>query len=420
MPPIIYPSHRDDGRRKLTRRNTPLSRLTQMTTGGNIFAYLEARAARPPQIHRLTLLSMPLEVVQMIVDETVKDTKSLQSIRATCKLLKQLSEKHFRQAHLTHLHVSPTREAFGRLLWTVHVYELAPNIQSITIPYHNETPKLSGALCAGMSASEGGDLFFQTLERLSLIRKRINLIVKVAETPLDGTCSVISILYRVLTYVLIFNSGRGVQKLFLDFDDTESNFLPVLRTSRRIRTMAEDFGPSFQRIWEQLLQLKTLTEVRIRFSKKDEQAHPDTARFMAMIRHDRGMHVGMQWLTTWHFDIMGRMNIFDQFYSLNIQNCAMVSSHQEHLFSNLRLQNLVLWNLSLHTVHRFLHPTTTAQTAEDWDYALTLIATGTALQSCTICFLRNSDGQILYPQPWILASTPERSVNQTLRLHYPS
>jgi hypothetical protein len=84
----------------------------------------------------------------MIVNNTFDDTETIQSVRASCKVLKQLSEKHFRQSHLTHLHVSSTREAFTRLLWTAKKFDLARQMQSVTILFDNEDPTLSDTLCS--------------------------------------------------------------------------------------------------------------------------------------------------------------------------------------------------------------------------------------------------------------------------------
>jgi hypothetical protein len=77
----------------------------------------------------------------------------------------------------------------------------------------------------------------------------------------------------------------------------------------------------------------------------------------------------MQWLNTWHFDIMGRMSIFSEVHSLNIQNCALNSYDNPDLFNNPNLRDLVLWNVSLCAVHRYIDHLNVAsidQEPEDW------------------------------------------------------
>jgi len=396
-----------------------------MTTGYNIFAYLETHAAlAPPQIvpeptDRVTLLSMPPEVVQMIVNATFKDTKSLQNVRATCKTLKQLSEKHFRESYLTHLIVSPTRRALARLSWTVQEPKLAANIQSITVTYDNTNLSTSSVLCPGMWIVGEVDYLLRALRHLDSVGKQVDLIVNVAKTPADGTSTIISIAYPVLIYVLSGHGARGIKKLSLDFDDTVATHLPIYTTSQQILALDEDFGPRYQRIWACIMFVKNLNEVRIRFRKKNEKVDSDTARFVTIVRQDTGMHVGMQYLSTWHFDIMGRMNIFNRVFTLNIQHCGFIRRHRDDLFKNPNLRALVLWNNNLYAIQRSINPPTTIQTLKNWYCTLAYIAANTALQSCKICFLHDSDGQIHHRQPWILEPTSERSVNQTLRLKYP-
>jgi hypothetical protein len=350
----------------------------EVTTEGGIFAYLNSRRSiAPPQdlsepVHSLDLLSMPTEVLQMITDYTLPDAKAVQSVRLTCKLFKRLTEQGFRQSHLTHLHVAPTYEAFTRLLWTAQRYDIGPLIQSITVVYDVEVDALSGALCSGMHDETGGDLLLRTLEHIRCTGRKVNLNITISEAPLDNTSSVISILYRVLKYVLFSRAGHSVQKLSLDIDDTTSPVYPVypitpLSTEdMEDRYYAKDFGPKFQPIWKHMAQIKSLGEIRVRFSKKDET---DSPRFLSIIRGKEGIHVRMQWLNTWHFDIMGRMSIFSEVHSLNIQNCALNSYDNPDLFNNPNLRDLVLWNVSLCAVHRYIDHLNVAsidQEPEDW------------------------------------------------------
>jgi hypothetical protein len=66
--------------------------------------------------------------------------------------------------------------------------------------------------------------------------------------PLHSISSIISIMYRVLTTVLFHYGGHGVQKLFLDFDDTTSDAYPVLSTVQQDREFAEDSGPRYRHV----------------------------------------------------------------------------------------------------------------------------------------------------------------------------
>lgn len=210
----------------------------------------------------------------MIIDHTHHDTKSLQSVRATCKLLKILSEKHFCQSFLTHLRVTQTHKAFNTLLWTAQIPELAANIQSVNVTYDNMNPSLSGALCPGMWVEGEVDLLLRTLKHFHHIGKQITLVVSIAKTPLDNTSSIISIMYQVLAYILFCHGAEGVKTLVLDFDDTTSDAYQVQNTLLESRAFAKDYGPEYQRVWACIRQLKTLEQVRIRFNKQDEKTSP--------------------------------------------------------------------------------------------------------------------------------------------------
>jgi hypothetical protein len=366
---------------------------------------------------------MPTEVLQMITDYTLPDAESLQSLRATCKLFKRLTEQGFRQSHLTYLHVAPTYEAFTRLLWTARRSDIGPLIRSITVVYDVEDDALSGALCPGTCDEAGGDLLLQTLEHIRCTGRKVNLNVTISQALLDNTSSVISILYRVLIYVLFSRAGHNVQKLFLDIDDTTSPLYPVYPITPLLpedRFYAKDFGPKFQCIWKHMAQIKSLGEVRVTFSKKDET---DPPRFLSIVRVTEGIHVGMQWLNTWHFDIMGRMSIFSEVHSLNIQNCALNSLDNADLFNKPNLRDLVLWNVSLCGIHRYIDHLNVAkidQEPEDWVDTLPFIAFVTKLQPVWAGHLRESSGRILYPQPWVIKSTAERTASQKLSNDYPS
>jgi hypothetical protein len=157
----------------------------------------------------------------MITDLTHHDTEALQSVRATCKPLKQLTDQHFCKAYLTHLRVFPTSKAFTRLLWTAQVPDLAANIESIAVNYDNKDGSPSGALCPGMWATGEVDLLLRTLEHFHRIGKQVSLIVAVVKTPLDNKSTIISILYQVLAYIVFCHGGHGVKRLVLDFDDAE-------------------------------------------------------------------------------------------------------------------------------------------------------------------------------------------------------
>lgn len=356
----------------------------------------------------------------MIVNETSRDTKSLQNLRLSCKLLKGLSEKHFHEYYLTHLIVSPTSKALTRLSWTVQEPELAANIQSIVVTYDNTEPSASSAPYPGMWIVGEVDHLLRALSHLHHAGKQVDLIVKIAKTPVDGTCSIISIAYQVLAYVLFSYGARGVKKLFLDFDDTTSTSFPVFHTSQQVQTLHDDFGPRFQRIWARIMQIKPLSEVRIRFSKKNQKTDPGMERFLAIVRYDRGIHLGMQFLSTWHFDMLGRMSIFNNVFSLNILNCALITRHRDDLFKNPNLRDLILWNVCLYAVHRVVSPAFVTATAQPWDYTLRYIAANTTLQSLQIYYLGEPNGQYLYLDPWKLNHTQERSISQAILINHPS
>lgn len=363
---------------------------------------------------------MPLEVVQMIVNETFHDTKSFQRVRATSKLFKELSEKHFRESYLTHLIVSPTTKALTRLSWTVQEPELAANIQSITVTYDNTDVTHSDGLCPGMWIRGEVDHLLSALRHLQRMGKQVDLVVKIAKTPTDGTGTIVSTAYPVLVYVLSGHGAQGIKRLFLDFDDSASTHLPFYTTSQQMLTSVENFGLRYQRFWACIKRIKTFSEVRIRFSKKDEKTNLDSERYLTIVRYNRGIHLGMQFLTTWHFDMMGCMSIFDNIFSLTIIHSALISRHRRDLFNNRNLQVLVLWNASLYDVHRSVNPTSIVQNSKSWGWTLRYIAARTTLETLQVYCLREANGQYLHLDPWTLSHTQERSISQAIFVNHPS
>jgi hypothetical protein len=364
----------------------------------------------PEPVRFLHLQSLSIEILQMVVDLTIYDTKNLLNVRAVSKLLRALSNQNFRQCFLTHLHVAQTPEAFTRLAGTTQVPELASDIQSITVTYDNQNPSVSAALCLGMETIDKVDLLLRALDNLHHMGKRICLTIRVAETPLDNKASVISITYQVLVYILFCHGGHGVRKLFLDFDDTTPDFYAVVHTLSKTRASTKDYGPGFRRIWAYMMHIETLEEVRVRFSKEREET--DAPRYLAIARRKEGIYVTMQGLSTWHFDIMGRMKIFSNIYSLDIRHCDLMFRDRDHLFNNPNLRDLHLLNVSLSYVERLYNPASVIECAKDWDLTMKFIAANTCLQ----CFygrgLMNIGGQI--PLSWIFKARPGRLVSQQI------
>jgi hypothetical protein len=364
----------------------------------------------PEPTHSVDLQFLPTEILQMIVNHTLREIQNLISVRTVSKLLRALSNRHFRQSYLMHLHVAPTYEAFTRLAETTQVPDLASDIQSITVTYDNQNPSVSGALCSGIETVDEADLLLRALNNLHRNGKRIRLIVRVDKTPLDYKASIISIMHQVLVYILFCHGGHGVRKLFLDFDDTTSDFYPVVHTLSKTRASTKDYGPGFRRIWAYMMHIETLEEVRVRFSKEREET--DAPRFLAIARRKEGIYVTMQGLSTWHFDIMGRMNIFSNIHSLDIRHCGLMFRDRDHLFNNPNLRDLHLLSVSLFYVERLYNPASVVQCAKDWDLTLEFIAANTCLQ----CFygrdLVNIGGRI--PLSWIFKAMPGRSVSQAI------
>lgn len=123
-------------------------------------------------------------------------------------------------------------------------------------------------------------------------------------------------------------------------------------------------------------------------------------------------------LSTWHYDIMGSLNIFSEVHSLNIQNCALISHQLRFWFNNPNFQDLTLWNLPLYAVYRAFNPTTILQYTMSWDDTMICIAANTSLQSFWAGHLPDGDGQTLYTQPWVLKATPEHSVSRAISINY--
>jgi hypothetical protein len=290
------------------------------------------------------------------------------------------------------------------------VPDLASDIQSIAFTYDNQNSSLSDTLCPGMWAIDEADLLLRALDNLHLMGKRISLIVRVAKTPLDHKASIIGIMYQVLVYVLFYHGGYGVQRIFLDFDETDSHAFPVVGTLPKTRASTKDYGPGFRRIWDYMMQIETLEEVRVRFSKEKEET--DVPRYLTIARRKEGIHVGIQGLNAWHFDIMGCRNIFFKVYSLDIRHSTLMFCDRDHLFNSPNLRDLYLLNVSLHYVERLYNPESIIQCTKDWNSTLEFIAVNTSLQDFHARGLVNIAGQI--PLCCILKARPRRSVGQAL------
>lgn len=397
-----------------------------MTLGGGIFAYLDSRLTpgAAQMASKLgpdsTLVSLPMELVEMIIGLVAEDEKSLPNVRLVCKLFKDLSKDYFLRAFLTHLHVAPTRRAFGRLLSTARNPELSRSVQAITVLYDNDNFFESGALCSGMH--EGGklDFFLETLEYFHRIGREVDLNITVARTPLDARSSVIQILYRVLDYVPCgypVYGPPGLRSISLDIDDTPSAAFPILTDPSKNRNLAEDFGPRFQDIWVRMAELRTLKFVQVKFSKKNEITQ--ASRFLRIMQQDQNIHLSMQNLGLWHWDIMGKFTVFSEIHSLNIQNCAIDTCEYHELFYGPKLQHVVLHHVAQYSVSRSFNPPMVHVNTDSWEYYLVMMAGCAPLQSLWISHLHDEHGRIVYTQPWIVKGTPERSVSQAIYTQYP-
>lgn len=367
-----------------------------------------------------SLVCLPTELLEMIIALVAEDEKSLPSVRLVCKLFKDLSKDYFHCAFLTHLHVAPTRRAFGRLLSTARNPELSPSVQAITVLYDNVDFAESGPLCTGMHERGKLDFFLETLEYFHRISREVDLNVKVANPPLDPGSSVIQILYRVLDYVLCgypVYGPPGLRSISLDIDDTSSAAFPIMTNPSENRNFAEDFGPRFQHIWVRMAEIRTLEFVQVRFSKKNEITQ--APRFLRIMQQDQNIHLSMQNLGLWHWDIMGKFTVFSEIHSLNIQNCAIDTCEYHELFYGPKLQHVVLHHVAQYSVSRSFNPPMVHVNTDSWEYYLVMMAGCAPLQSLWVSHLHDEHGQIVYTQPWIVKGTPESSVSQAIHAQYP-
>ena len=359
---------------------------------------------------------MPMELIEKIIDFAAND-KSLPQVRLVCGLFESLSERHFHRAYLTHLHIDPTHEAFTRLLWTVQDPVLSDSVQSITVLYDNDDFSESGALCFGMYEEGNVDRLLRALDHFHRRGRTIDLNVKITKVPLDPTDSVISILYRVLVYVLFGHGLRGLRSISLDIDDTSSAALPILTNpSQDGRYWAEEFGPRFERIWAHIRGLDDFKSIQVRFTKKGEKT--DALRALTIAPKNRGISVSLQNLTIWHLEIMGRTNIFSEIHYLDIKNCALDSCPYRDFFNNSKLRELFLQDVSLYSIFRRYNPVSAYIEEEAWDETLPYIAEVTELQSFSATRLIDFSGHVHYRQLWGIKTTSQRSVSEVIHEYW--
>lgn len=97
--------------------------------------------------HPAYILELPSELMNIIMSLIIDDPKALSSTRATCRLLKQITQHDFCRIHITEMKNLSTK-ALERLVWTSLQPSLAPWISSITVDFHNSNLLLSSVLKA--------------------------------------------------------------------------------------------------------------------------------------------------------------------------------------------------------------------------------------------------------------------------------
>lgn len=86
--------------------------------------------------HPAYILELPSELMNIIMSLIIDDPKALSSTRATCRLLKQITQHDFCRIHITEMKNLSTTKALERLLWT----SLQPSLGSLDPLQHRRLP----------------------------------------------------------------------------------------------------------------------------------------------------------------------------------------------------------------------------------------------------------------------------------------
>ncbi|THZ59977.1 hypothetical protein D6C88_08854 [Aureobasidium pullulans] len=337
--------------------------------------------------HPAYILELPSELMNIIMSLIIDDPKALSSTRATCGLLKQITQHDFCRIHITEMKNLSTTKALERLL---HHRRL-----------HNNDLLLSSVLKASnvpgivdFHINDGAPLSL-ALVKLKNFGNNVSVKIMVSKKPSDMHSSVNIATYVVLCHILLRSEPElhfPCRNVVLEFDSPPPLELRIWEINH------EDMSERYKLIWDQMLTSKAVDEILIKFVQREgvEQSPfhiPSQSHVLKMAS-----------------TFIGHMNIFHGLYSLEMEDCSICDYDLEPMLTNPNLKHLRLHDIDLSPYTGKYR----AHLPDRWPKMLGLVASTTDLQSCQISGLADWDNAMFLSELWEAEAKDGKIVSEAL------
>ncbi|THW36876.1 hypothetical protein D6D22_07466 [Aureobasidium pullulans] len=309
--------------------------------------------------HPADILELPSELMNIIMTLIIDDAKALSSTRATCRLLKQITQHDFCRIHITESKNLSTTKALERLFWTSLQPSLAPWISSITVDFHNKHLLLSNVLKAtdvpgivDFHIKDDAPLSL-ALVNLKNFGNKVSVKIMVSKKPSDMHSSVNIVTCAVLCHILLRSEPElrlPCRNVVLEFHSPPCLEWTIWEINH------EDMSERYKLIWDQMLTSKAVDEILIKFVQRE-------AVEQSPFHIPSQSHV---------------LKMASTLYSLEMEDCSICDYDLEPMLTNPNLKNLRLHDIDLSPYTGNYR----AHLPDRWPKMLGLIASTTDLQSC--------------------------------------
>ncbi|THW21575.1 hypothetical protein D6D23_06388 [Aureobasidium pullulans] len=363
--------------------------------------------------HPAYILELPSELMNIIMSLIIDERKALPNTRATCRLLKQITQHDFCRLHTTELQNLSTTKALERLVWTSLQPSLAPWISSITVDFHNNNLLLSSVLKASIvpgivdfHINDGAPLSL-ALVNLKNFGNNVSVKIMVSKKPSDMHSSVNIITYVVLCHILLRSEPElhfPCRNVVLEFHSPPCLEWTIWEINH------EDMSERYKLIWDQMLTSKAVDEILIKFVQREGIEQSPLPHTIAITRSEHGLHVRFQNIHEKRISVIGHMNIFNRLYSLEMEDCSICDYDLERMLTNPNLKNLRLHDIDLSPYTGNYR----AHLPDRWPKMFGLVASTTDLQSCQISGLADWDNAMFLSELWEAEAKDGKIVSEAL------
>lgn len=349
----------------------------------------------------------------MIMSLNIDEPKALSSTRATCRLLKQITQHDFCRIRITEMKNLSTTKALERLVWTSLQPSLAPWINSITVDFHNKHLLLPNVLKAS-NVPKIVDFHIRDDAPLSLalvnlknFGNNVSIETMVSKKPSDMHSSVNIVTYVVLCHILLRSEPElhfPCRNVVLEFDSPPRLELTLWEINR------EDMSERYKLIWDQMLKFKAVDGILIKFVQREGVEQSPLPHTIAITRSENGLHVRFQNIHENHISVIGHMNIFHRLSSLEMEDCSICDYDLKPMLTNPNLKHLRLHDIDLSPYTGNYR----AHLPGRWPKMLGLVASTTNLQSCQIAGLTDWDDAVFQSELWEAEAKDGKTVSEAL------